>query len=1083
MANRVRRSLGVLLLVWLIPLGATAAAECSPWAARIVSVQGEIEVKRANTSIWQPVNRNDTFCAGDSIRIGDHSRAAITLANETLLRLDQNSAIKLTQFEPERPSILEFIMGIGHFISRVPRSLKIETATVNAAIEGTEFVVTVSANETSVTVFEGAVLTQNQQGEMRITDGETVIAKANAAPVKKLLAKPRDIVQWALYFPPIIEVEKPNELSTASQLLYVGRVKEALTLLQGIDSGEALALRAIIAIVNNENDRAFKLATDAIQQAPMSATTHIAMSYAWQAKLDLKQALASAQQAVKQEPNNTIAWARLAELQLSFGELDEALHSAQQAIQLNANLSRTQSILGYAYLARIDIDEAIAAFNIAIELDQVDPLPHLGLGLAKIRKNNLKQGRREIEIAASLDPNNAIIRSYLGKAYYEEKRGPLDAVQFAMSKQLDPNDPTPYYYDAIRKQTENDPIGALEDLNKSIELNDNRAVYRSSLQLDQDEAARNASLARIYQNLSFEQQALLNGWESVNTDPTNFSAHRFLADSYQALPRHDIARVSEILQSQLFQPLNINPIQPQLAESNLGILDGTGPSALSFNEYNPLFTRNGLNAQLNLLGGNDATAGNDLMVSGLYDWVSFSFGQFHYETDGFRENNDLSHDIYDFFIQARISQELSIQAEYRDKETKAGDVLLQFAPSVFEPNSRKTIESESSRFGFNYQPIVGHTILGSFIDRIDNELQTDYEIDILLGARADKEIISDIESRTYELQYLFSLDNSSMIFGAGSTDENSREIYTLWATLLPPDPPTEFPITDDDDTFEIEHENHYIYAYFDLIKNINIVVGASHDSYNKQGVFKVDQTSPKLGAIIKVNPSMTFRLAAFEIFKRPLVSDQTIEPTQVAGFNQFFDDINASKSTRIGAALDHRFSKSLNGGLELTKRDIDKPVVNTATSTAKFDDLKEQYHRAYLYWILDKRFTLSTELFYELFENPGNNLSHTALKLKTYRLPVNITYHDALGFSGNLIASYVDHEYIDSLNDVNKDDFWIVDASLSYRLPKRSGMLSIGANNLFNRSFNFYDLQYTSEPQVPIYQMERTVFVRYTLTF
>ena len=54
----------------------------------------------------------------------------------------------------------------------------------------------------------------------------------------------------------------------------------------------------------------------------------------------------------------------------------------------------------------------------------------------------------------------------------------------------------------------------------------------------------------------------MEGYKSVNTDPTDFSGHRFLADTYAALPRHEIARVSELLQSQLLQPINITPIQP-----------------------------------------------------------------------------------------------------------------------------------------------------------------------------------------------------------------------------------------------------------------------------------------------------------------------------------------------------------------------------------------------------------------------------------------------------------------------------------------------------------------------------------------
>ena len=104
---------------------------------------------------------------------------------------------------------------------------------------------------------------------------------------------------------------------------------------------------------------------------------------------------------------------------------------------------------------------------------------------------------------------------------------------------------------------------------QAIELNDDRAVYRSQLLLDSDLAARSASLARIYSDLGFQDLALVEGWKSVNTDPADYSAHRFLSDSYSVLPRHEIARVSELLQSQLLQPININPVQPHLAESNL----------------------------------------------------------------------------------------------------------------------------------------------------------------------------------------------------------------------------------------------------------------------------------------------------------------------------------------------------------------------------------------------------------------------------------------------------------------------------------------------------------------------------------
>src|SRR5439155_4507521 len=172
------------------------------------------------------------------------------------------------------------------------------------------------------------------------------------------------------------------------------------------------------------------------------------------------------------------------------------------------------------------------AFERAIALDPADPLPRLGLGLARIRRGDLQAGRQEIEAAASLDPGNSLVRSYLGKAYYEERRDGVAGEELGRAKALDPSDPTPWFYDAIRKQSVNRPVEALHDLQRAIELNDNRAVYRSRLLLDDDLAARSANLARIYDDLGFQQLGLVEGWKSVNTDPTSNAAHRFLADSY-----------------------------------------------------------------------------------------------------------------------------------------------------------------------------------------------------------------------------------------------------------------------------------------------------------------------------------------------------------------------------------------------------------------------------------------------------------------------------------------------------------------------------------------------------------------------
>jgi tetratricopeptide (TPR) repeat protein len=289
-------------------------------------------------------------------------------------------------------------------------------------------------------------------------------------------------------------------------------------------------------------------------------------------------------------------------------------------------------MLGYAALA--GGHRAHSAFERAISLEPDNPLARLGLGLTRIRQGHLPEGRREIEIAAALSPENPIVRSYLGKAYFDERRETESGAQYETAQKLDPLDPTPWFYDAIRKQTINRPVEALQDFEKAIDLNDNRAVYRSGFLLDQDLAARSSSLGRLYRDLGFEQLAPVEGWKSLDADPSDYSGHRLLADTYSALPLHEVARVSELLQAQLLAPISLTPVPAHLAETDLFILERAGPNAAGFNEFNPLFNRNRLALEASGALGQESILGDEVTVSGVWNRLSFSAGQFHYDSDG-----------------------------------------------------------------------------------------------------------------------------------------------------------------------------------------------------------------------------------------------------------------------------------------------------------------------------------------------------------------------------------------------------------------------------------------------------------------
>jgi tetratricopeptide (TPR) repeat protein len=1121
-------ALVVVIVVGAIsPVESLAQTPAAP-VARAVSVQGAVEARRAGQTAWQPVKLNDTFSPGDAIRVLDRSRADISLLDQSVLRLNANTELTVEPVKDQRTGVVSLLRGATHFFSRGPRSLEVQTPFTVAGVRGTEFYIGLEPDRALLTVFEGTVLAQNPAGSLTLTSGQSGVAETGKAPVSRVVARPRDAVQWTVYYPPVLYF-RPDEFPAgpdwqgmtrrsieaylkgdigaafdaiatvpatvadprffayrAHLLLAVGRVDEAVADIERAlriapDDANALALQTIIAVAQGDRDRALATAERAVRAAPKSGTAHLALSYAQQARFDLEGARASVENAVALDSNNALAWARLSELWASFAQLERAQRAAQRAVTLEPNLSRTQTVLGYAYLMRVKTKDAREAFERAIVLDQADPMPRLGLGLAKIREGKLNEGGREIETAASLDPSNALVRSYLGKTYYEEKRTGLDEREYQVAKQLDPNDPTPYFYDAIAKQTTNRPVEALHDMQRAIELNDNRAVYRSRMLLDADEAARSASLGRVYSDLGFQQLALVEGWKSVNTDSTNFSAHRLLSDTYAALPRHEIARVSELLQSQLLQPVNMTPLQPRLAESNLFLISALGPGALSFNEFNPIFNRNGATFQVTGLAGEHDTYSGEGVVAGIYRNVSFSFGGFHFSTDGWRPNATQTETIANGFVQWDVTPQTSFQLEVRNRESELGDVQQRFFLDEFDPNFTDTVESFTVRAGGRHAFTPNSILLGSFIyqDRFAKQNNDPFVVIPVINLAIDLHRKLPQEGLSFELQHLYRSRYFSLTTGAGYADVTGvlrSNLEILGANIF------DFPTADT----RTQHVNVYAYANINLIKNVTFTLGVSVD--HMEGSSDVipdgDKTlaNPKGGITWTPLPGTTLRAAVSRVLKRTLITDQTLEPTQVAGFNQFFDDPNVTEAWRYGVALDQKITSDLFAGAELSRRDLTIPTVDLTAGTTSERSGGESLARGYLFWTPHRWLALRTEYQYEHITR-SNPTTEEAPRVTTHRVPVGISFFHESGFSSSVTATYWNQHgkfqraLTTGVEDSGSDDFVTVDAAINYRLPWRYGFVTLGVTNLLDKEFKFFN----TDADNPFIQPSRMVFGRVTI--
>ncbi len=745
---------------------------------------------------------------------------------------------------------------------------------------------------------------------------------------------------------------------------------------------------------------------------------------------------------------------------------------------------------GFASLTEFRTGPAKKSFARAIALDQADPLPRLGLGLAMIREGDLEGGRGEIDAAVALDSNRSLLRSYLGKAYFEEDRNGLASEQFELAKQLDPKDPTPWLYEGIQLQTENRPGEALESIQESIRLNGNRAVFRSRLALDQDEAARSASLGRVFDDLGFTELGMREATGSQTLDPANASAHRFLADIYRNERRRELSRVSELTRSQLLQDINLYPVQPSLTETNLNLVARGGPANAGFNEFNSLFASDGTRFTASGVAGNDSTFGGEAAFAMQQENVSVSFGGFEYGSDGFRPNFDVTHRIYDLFAQYAVSPELNLQVEGRLRHTENGDLNLNFDPDTFDPNFNQTLDEASIRTGLRFSPDPHNTTLASFIyaDR-----DTEQESSAFVPNSGPDCIVAGVDAKSWlgELQHIYQQDAFNITVGGAAADTDESLPISFRPDAIPIDIPF--------GTLNISTEAYRAYAYgtLELPYGFTVIAGASYDDY-ESGETDISRVNPKAGIEWQPLPDVTFRAAYAAVVKPPLATNRTIEPTQVAGFNQYFDDANGTKSERWGVGGDWAITDTLFMGAEMTWRNLDVPYTDFDPTTFEtfgaFADHEERTHRVYLNALPHPRVPVSVAFVYDLFKAEQNllTLDPTAsvpLRAETISVPVTVRYFDPSGVFAGVRGTYV-HQEVERApgNDFadGTSNFFNLDLEAGYRFPNQRGSVSLALRNVLDQDFEFQDdgyREFGDEPSTGPYFPSIGVMGRLTINF
>ena len=234
------------------------------------------------------------------------------------------------------------------------------------------------------------------------------------------------------------------------------------------------------------------------------------------------------------------------------------------------------------------------------------------------------------------------------------------------------------------------------------------------------------------------------------------------------------------------------------------------------------------------------------------------------------------------------------------------------------------------------------------------------------------------------------------------------------------------------------------------------------------------------------------RFAAFRTVKPPLIADRTIQPTQVAGFNQFFDDANGTEGWLYGAGLDINVTKTVYAGVEAYTRSFSEPVLQPDEEERVNRD--EDLYRAYVYWTPHLEWAVTGEFQYDRYKTQLRDASFPE-EVTSFSAPLSISYFSHTGLFGDLSGTLVHQDVVYRSAPANKDGnstFFVVDATIGFRLPERRGLLSLQVRNLFDTRTQFEDDTYRefrdafSQPTPPptlVYIPERSFLIGITLSF
>ena len=959
---------GLTITCLLADRPASAQPVVSEGGARIVAIENQVRAQRRGAGTFANVATNELLGLGDSLSTGPDSSATLGLGDKALYRVDELTDLVLSPAGAGTGNRFQVELREGGFylLNREKTGeQKFKTPTASGAILGTEVAVRVTRNgRTTVALLEGRVDLSNEFGSISLAPGEQGDVQPGQAPTKTALLDAVAPVQWALYYPGVLnpyDLELTEETRTAlaaslaayrtgdlpgalaaypegrtptddaektyraALSLSVGQAAKAEEFLTGVNSEAAVALRQVIAVTRGQGESSkFKA---------QSSTALLAESYAAQSRNDLAAALIAAKAAVAAALDFGFAHARVAELEFSFGHTAAAKTSLARALELSPRNAQAHSLQGFILAAENHIAQGVAAFDQAIALDPHLAPARLGRGLCRIKLGQLGAGRADLQAAAALEPTRAVFRSYLGKAWNEEHGLARADLDLRRARELDPADPTAWLYLALLRQQQNRVNEAVGDLEESRARNENRAVYRSRELLDQDRAVRGANLASVYRDAGLTEPAVREASRAVASDYGNASAHLFLASSYDALRdprlfnlRYETPWFSELLVANLLAPVGV----------------GTLSQNISQQEYSRLFERDRVGVSSTTKYFSNGAWAERGSQFGTFGSFSYALDADYRSEPGFARNTDQEQTSLYAKAKWQLTPDDSLFLLLNYSDYKNGDTRQLYDPNSASPGFRSTETQEPNVFvGWHHEWAPGqHSLL--LVSRLDDTVEYgDPSSPIPLVSRPGEgappttfrtrpfstDYRSALTAYGVEWEQIAELDRHTLVAGVryqkGDVDTANMLVNGSGA----PPGASAFPALTNSVANDLDRFSIYAYDIWQVLPSLRLSAGISYERLYfpvnidlpplDPGQQTKEKVSPKLGLEWSPLPDTHLRAAWTRSLGGSYYDTSVrLEPVQVAGFTQAFRSLlpesvdglaPGSEFETVSVGIEHKF--------------------------------------------------------------------------------------------------------------------------------------------------------------------------------